>query len=594
MNPYFPIRILPSFGGAQVTQRTGHLWRRVMRVMAQSLFLILLTGVGANPAQSQVPTIPGGADINRVQPLPDKLLPRLSPQKPTVIDTGALPVPEGVSKISFELKAVQVDGVTVFSPQEVAKLYEAQLGQKVSLDLVWELANRITEKYREAGYFLSRAYVPAQKIEDGIITLKVVEGYVETVEWEGDLKDRASASSVVQSLIAELKQVRPLNTASIESYLLRLNDLPGLSFRAFIKPAKEADIYSGATALVLTPSEKDGKGEMRVSNSGSRFLGPNLANISYEDSLFSMQQSSVSLQSSLPSEELRYGSLDHVVVLSPRWMLGMRAGYTGAKPGAGLRNFDIRSTSKDMGAEFTYKYIRQRNENMNFTLSLDAKDTASDLYGHSSPLVRDRARALRGGINYNTLDRWNGQHDATVKFSRGLTILDGSRASDRNLSRAAANPTFSKVEFSYKRQQLVEDNFLLTNQLAGQLASDPLLVSEEFGYGGSSLGRAYDPSEISGDHGLSGGLELRYRGFSSLYGFSPDPYVFYDMGKTWNRDHDTPNPLAASTGVGLALSTESGFAGNLSLAWPLIKPIGDPLYGAPRDPRLLFEASQKF
>ncbi|MFN7881699.1 MAG: ShlB/FhaC/HecB family hemolysin secretion/activation protein, partial [bacterium] len=230
---------------------------------------------------------------------------------------------------------------------------------------------------------------------------------------------------------------------------------------------------------MLTPSEKDGKGEMRVSNSGSRFLGPNLANISYEDSFFSMQQSSVSLQSSLPSEELRFGSLGHMVVLSPRWMLGMRAGYTGAKPGAGLRNFDIRSTSKDLGIELTYKYIRQRIENLDLTLGLDSKDTASDLNGNSSPLVRDHARALRGSISYNTLDRWNGQHDATVKFSRGLTLLDGSRVGDNNLSRAQANTAFSKAELSYKRQQLVGDHYLLTNQLAGQLASDPLLVSEE-------------------------------------------------------------------------------------------------------------------
>lgn len=594
MPPPSLIRTLPLLEGVRTTQRIDRLSCRARLLMQWGLFLLLLTTGELGIAHAQVPTIPGGADINRVQPLPDKLLPRLSPQKPTVIDTGALPAPEGANKIAFELKAVQVEGVTVFPMQEIAKLYEAQLGQKVSLDLAWELANRITEKYRNAGYFLSRAFVPAQKVEDGIITLKVVEGYIETVEWEGDLKDRVAASSVVQSLITNLKQMRPLNSASIESYLLRLNDLPGLSFRALIKPSKEADIYSGATTLVLTPSQKDGKGEIRVSNSGSRFLGPNLANISYEDSLFSMQQSSVSLQSSLPSEELRFGSLGHVVVLSPRWMLGMRAGYTGANPGAGLRNFDIRSTSKDLGIELTYKYIRQRVENLDLTLGLDSKDTASDLNGNSSPLVRDHARALRGSLYYNTLDRWNGQHDVTVKLSRGLTLLDGSHVGDNNLSRAQANPAFSKAELSYKRQQLVGDHYLLTNQLAGQLASDPLLVSEEFGYGGSSLGRAYDPSEISGDHGLSGGLELRYRGFSSSSGFSPDPYVFYDMGKTWNKDRGGSNPLAASTGVGLALSTENGFTGNLSLAWPLIKSIGDPLYGSPRDPRLLLEIHQKF
>jgi hemolysin activation/secretion protein len=572
----------------------GCLWP----LAAISLVIGLLAVVGAPPAFGQVPTIPGGADINRVQPLPEKSLPSLTPKKPIKTDLGTLPVPEGVNKISFQLKAVQVDGVTVFPQQEIAQLYKGYIGQKSSLDLVWEVANRITEKYRNAGYFLSRAYVPAQKIEEGIITIQVVEGYIETVEWEGGSAKESvgsvAKSSVVQKLIEELKAVRPLSAEVVESYLLRLNDLPGVSFRALIKPSKDADIYSGATVLILTPTKKDGKGELRFSNNGSRFLGPLQANVTFEDSFLPLQQSSVSLLSTVPSEELKFGSVGHAIVLSPRWVLGLRAGYTGAQPGAGLRDFDIHSTSKDLGAELSYKYIRQRTENLDFGLGIDSKATDSDLYGHSSPLVRDKARALRGSISYNTLDRWNGQHEVTTKLSQGLSVMEGSRQGDRNLSRAQANPAFSKAEFSYKRQQVIDDQYLLTNQLAGQWASDPLLVSEEFGYGGSQLGRAYDPSEITGDHGIVGGVELRYRGFSPLRGFSPDPFVFYDMGKLWNKDRDGQNPLAASTGLGLALSNDEGFSGSMTMAFPLIRGIGDPLYGPPRYPRLMFEANQKF
>ncbi|MBM3602296.1 MAG: ShlB/FhaC/HecB family hemolysin secretion/activation protein [Alphaproteobacteria bacterium] len=565
------------------------------RAFGARLWMIgLLMGVGAYPALAQVPSIPGGADINRVQPRPEKPLPTLSPTKPSTIDSGMMTAPEGVDKIAFVLKAVKVDGVTVFPEEDVAKLYAAHIGQKVTLDLVWELANRLTDKYRNAGYFLSRAYIPEQKIADGTITLKVVEGYVESVEWEGERKQDVSQYRVVQELLEEVRAARPLSTEVIESYLLRLNDLPGLSFKALIKPNEGSDIYSGATVLVLTPTNKDGEGEGRINNNGSRFFGPNQASVTYQTSLIPLQQTSLTVLSSVPTEELRYGSLGQSIALSPRWMLGLRAGYTGTQPGAGLRDYDIRSTAKDWGTDLTYRLIRQRNENLDFTLGLDGKDTASDLYGHLSPLVRDKSRAMRVGVNYNTLDRWNGQHEGSLKLSQGLSILNGSKKGDRNLSRGQANPKASKAEISYKWQKLVDNHYLLSSRLGGQLASNPLLASEEFGYGGSQLGRAYDQSEMSGDHGLIGGLELKYRGLSPIYGISPDPYIFYDMGKLWNKDRDGQNPLAASSGLGVALSTDDGFTGNISLAFPMIRRVGDPLYGGPRDPRLLLEAVQKF
>ena len=51
--------------------------------------------------------------------------------------------------------------------------------------------------------------------------------------------------------------------------------------------------------------------------------------------------------------------------------------------------------------------------------------------------------------------------------------------------------------------------------LSGQWASGPLYSSEEFGYGGKNFGRAYDQSELTGDHGVAASVEVDYAGWSA-------------------------------------------------------------------------------
>jgi hemolysin activation/secretion protein len=61
-------------------------------------------------------------------------------------------------------------------------LYEEHIGKDITLDFPWTLADAITSKYRDQGYFLTRAYVPEQDIKGGVITIKIIEGYIGQVD----------------------------------------------------------------------------------------------------------------------------------------------------------------------------------------------------------------------------------------------------------------------------------------------------------------------------------------------------------------------------------------------------------------------------
>lgn len=128
----------------------------------------------------------------------------------------------------------------------------------------------------------------------------------------------------------------------------------------------------------------------------------------------------------------------------------------------------------------------------------------------------------------------------------------------------------------------------------GQLASGALFSSEEFGYGGQVFGRAYDASEIMGDHGLAGALELRYEGLEMLAPARLVPYAFYDVGVVWNVDPgEEQRASGSSVGLGVRLDLPWGFSGTLGVAQSLTREASAPLYGDGSAPRFLLDLHWK-
>jgi hemolysin activation/secretion protein len=158
-------------------------------------------------------------------------------------------------------------------------------------------------------------------------------------------------------------------------------------------------------------------------------------------------------------------------------------------------------------------------------------------------------------------------------------------------------PYFAKAEWSLSRLQGIADDWSLLAGFVGQLASGTLYASEEFGYGGQAFGRAYDSSDITGDEGISGMLELCYDGWSGdKQDISLQPYGFYDIGAVW-RTAAGPSQYehGASTGAGIRFATPWSLTGNIGLAWPIGRAIVAPSYNAlPAGPRILLQTSYGF
>lgn len=559
--------------------------RMSARMSARVFTLALLMGVSA-PALAQ--QVPGPADAARVQERiePRMIAPELSSTLPVTIGES-MTAPEGSDDVQFVLRGVRIDGMSAFDDVQVRDLYAEHLDKEIKLSTVWHIAAALSARYQAAGYFLSRVYVPQQSIEGGLVRLRVVEGYVDEVSLDAKTANNAQVAGWIEQLRGE----RPLKVARIESLLLRLNDLPGQRFRAVLEKPLADDAGEGATRLSILSERVAPEWRTSFDNYGSRFMGPYEYMQQARLHLLENQETRLSYLAGVQKEELEYMSFSHRAPLSYDWQVDVHFSRTNTSPGHTLKQQDIESISEAYGFGFTYQWWRQRQTNLSTRVGFDVRDTKSDIFNNLLPLTRDHVRALRGSANYQIADGWDGYNLVQATFSQGVDGLGANDARDRNPSRAQAQPDFRKMELQYTRMQPLGSDFTLVGAASGQLASGPLYSSEEFGYGGQGFGRAYDASELTGDHGIAASLEIRYNAVPlGLEDLSLSPYAFYDIGRVYNDDAGQEKAASGSTaGLGMRIATSIGISANLGVAFPLTREIDTPIYGGANDPRYLMQ-----
>src|SRR4029078_8727598 len=86
---------------------------------------------------------------------------------------------------SIRLVDVSVQGTTVFSAQELADLTAPLENQEVSFEERQELRHELSRLYVERGYVTSGVVIPDQRVTDGVVVLRAVEGELTQIDVEG-------------------------------------------------------------------------------------------------------------------------------------------------------------------------------------------------------------------------------------------------------------------------------------------------------------------------------------------------------------------------------------------------------------------------
>jgi len=134
------------------------------------------------------------------------------------------------------VKAYKITGTSVIDGTELESLVAPYVGREMGLAELEKVAELVTAKFRDRGYSLARAYIPAQDIKDGIVEIVVVEGKVGEIIVKGN--KNYSTDFIKQGFTPVVEQ-SVIKHSSLEKSLLLLNDYPDLNLKATLEAGKE-------------------------------------------------------------------------------------------------------------------------------------------------------------------------------------------------------------------------------------------------------------------------------------------------------------------------------------------------------------------
>jgi hemolysin activation/secretion protein len=143
-----------------------------LSVCTAAILAVLTTS--QNAFSQPVPSAGGlaGGQIQQIPPSPllQKSIPEIRVQK-----HGA-PASSAPSGIKVLVKSLHVTGETKFSEAELIAVAGFQPGSEMDLAGLRLMASRISDYYNARGYLVAQAYLPAQAINEGAVTVAVIEG----------------------------------------------------------------------------------------------------------------------------------------------------------------------------------------------------------------------------------------------------------------------------------------------------------------------------------------------------------------------------------------------------------------------------------
>ena len=562
-------------------------WGRVTVFVALSF---LAGGVVLVPGLSWAQTVPSVAEPQRLDKRFEEPKVPGSVMEPEVPEAKSYKPSKDLKKIRFILKEIVVKGSTVYSHNAFRRWQKRFIDKKVSLALIYRFAEKITAKYRNDGYLLSRAIVVPQNIKNGVVTIQIVEGYIGNLKIRGPVK---GSKMFLKSYGKALLRSSPLKAKDLERYLLLIDDLPGVSVESVLVPSKNEP---GASELILTLKHKDMDSNAGIDNRGTKFNGPiQMRGATNANSVmgFYDRLGIQGVLTSNPDELLFFNGFGEMPVSSEGTKIFISGSFSKSQPGSTLKQFKVEGNSNTFTVRASHPFIRSRGKNLKGYLGFTSRNSKTDLLNEN--ITDDRLRILKLGMAYDFVDRLRGVNLFSFGLSKGMNIMDASGPGSLKLSRADGRSDFTKLSGDILRLQELGPGWSLLTGVGWQYAFDSLLSSEEFGLGGPQYVRAYDPSEVTGDHGIAFKLELQ-KGVKTNWNYlkSLQSYLYFDHGTVALRNttavQDSSSSLTA-VGLGMRGNINKWLSGYIEVGQPLS---GDVSAEGNSDPRFFFSLNAHY
>lgn len=477
------------------------------------------------------------------------------------IEEGTSAVAQDTASMRVLVNELTFTGARLYPAAELLAVAGFAPGSELTLPELQAMAARITAHYRNNGYPVARAYLPAQEITNNAVTIVVSEGNF----GKATLNNRSNLSDeLLYGLLDGLDSGDALAIEPVESRLLLLSDIPGVKVTSTLIPGT----LPGSTDLVVDvePGRRL-SGHVDVDNAGNPYTGAVRLGAVFNLNNPLGRGDVASLRLLTSGSGLSYGRASYQSMFG-RATVGVAYSRLEYQLGKQFEALGANGTAEVASIFGSVPLIRSRATNLYAGLSYEDRTFVDRIDLFPSDSRKAQANVASLFLHGNHQDNLGGGGLSTFFVSLTAGSLDirtpAARAADAATARTDGR--YDKLWLHATRTQRITDVLSLHAAFTGQIASENLDPSEKMILGGMDGIRAYPQGEGFGDQGYLLNLEARLllQGASDRIPGQLYLLGFIDSGHVAiNKNPWFPGPNGRSlsgAGAGIAWNDPGNFA----------------------------------
>lgn len=465
----------------------------------------------------------------------------------------------------FRVERIVIVGNRSFDAATLHVLVADGEGSTLTLARLDALARRITAFYRDHGFPLARAVVPAQTLDGGTVRIRVVEAVYDEVVL--DNRSRIDGG-LLGATLAPLEPGARVVGAQLDRSLLLLDELPGAHAQATLKPGGE--VGTSTVVVAVDPGPRV-EGQLTLDNAGNAYTGEvRLGAWVYLNNPL-RRGDRLSLGVMTAGDDMSYGRLGYQATLNGSGTrLGAAVSTLEYSLGGSLQALQAHGTARVASAWLSQPFVRARNGALDGRLQVDRKH----LHDHidSAALKGDRHTLGWSLVLEGRHRDAHGVSAASFGLSHGKLAFDDGLAAAADAATAGLAGHYLHWNASVSRLQTLRPGTRLWVALQGQASNDNLDASEQFLLGGPGSVRGHASGALAGASGHLATVELRQELAWSDAGRTLGT-VFFDAGavrinaEPWAPGNN--HVRLQSAGLGLSWAGANRWSASLQLATPV-------------------------
>lgn len=476
--------------------------------------------------------------------------------------------------LKVQVNDFKITGQDIYSEESLKSLLADKKGKLVTFRDLQDGADTLSRYFRDKGYIAAHAYLPVQKIENGVVEYAVTVGRFDGITIQNNTKIH---EGVIKRETAFLKKGDYLTRTNLERAVWLLSDLAGADAKAVLTTGEAP----GTVHVTLDLNPHNGKqGLFSIDNYGNRSTGYNEYGLDYDFLNLAREGDHLAVGITTTGNELFNWGANYTIPVI-RDGMKLTAGYNVLTYQLGDIFEPLDGVGHSRVASLGLDYAIQRSQRHNLYTGIryeysDIQDEYRDFMENHSVKYNDKTGNAAVWSLYGDEQDRKGATDWRFEYKFGHIGNDALQI-DKEIGGTYNAPTgtYNKIRANILRRQDLNDRTYLLLSARGQYAFNNLDSSEHFSLGGPYGVRAYPTSEASGDTGYLTRAELRWLLPLGAKDQQLHLASYLEHGGVWINKDSSINPGAKNhrnlqgIGVGLIWSRYEDWFLRADYAWKL-------------------------